>query len=91
MTFIIYLDQVEWKRGCKYENECMNVWMLIFVIIFMLHNLEEIISVEKWFQKTYPRVRNRIPSLLQQQLDQIGMTTVRFAVVVFVMSILASI
>lgn len=69
----------------------MNVWMLIFVIIFMLHNLEEIISVEKWFQKTYPRVRNRIPSLLQQQLDQIGMTTVRFAVVVFVMSILASI
>lgn len=91
MTFIIYLDQVEWKRGCKYENECMNVWMLIFVIIFMLHNLEEIISVEKWFQKTYPRVRNRIPSLIQQQLDQIGMTTVRFAVVVFVISILASI
>lgn len=69
----------------------MNVWMLIFVIIFMLHNLEEIISVEKWFQKTYPRVRNRIPSLIQQQLDQIGMTTVRFAVVVFVISILASI
>lgn len=61
-------------------------------MIFMLHNLEEIIMVEKWIQKTYPRVRHKIPSSIQKELNRYqDMTSIQFAVTVFVLSVFASI
>lgn len=67
------------------------VWILFFLVIFMLHNLEEIITVERWFQKTYPRVRKRIPLFAQKELNNYqDITSAQFAVVVFVFSIFTS-
>ncbi|MGY0691861.1 HXXEE domain-containing protein [Virgibacillus sp. FSP13] len=67
------------------------VWILSFLIIFMLHNLEEIITVERWLQKTYPRVSKRIPSFAQKELKNYkDITSAQFSVVVFVFSVFAS-
>ena len=67
------------------------VWVLSFLIIFMLHNLEEIITIERWFQKTYPRVRKRIPSFAQKELNNYkDITSAQFSIVVFVFSVFAS-
>lgn len=69
----------------------MEVWILTFLIIFMLHNLEEIMMVERWMKGTYPQVRGKIPSFAQKELDQVkDMTSGRFAIVVFLLSIFAS-
>jgi len=66
----------------------MHVWILFFLIIFMLHNLEEIIMVEKWFQKTYPQVQKRVPSFAQEELKHFkNMTSAQFAIIVFIFSI----
>ena len=67
------------------------VWVLFFFIIFTLHNLEEIITIERWFQKTYPRVYKRIPSFAQNELKKYKkITSVQFSVVVFVFSVFVS-
>jgi len=67
------------------------VWILSFLIIFMLHNLEEIIMIERWFQKTYPLVRERIPSFIQKELNNFkDITSAQFSIVVFVFSVFAS-
>ncbi len=67
------------------------VWVLSFLIIFMLHNLEEIITIERWFQKTYPRVSKRIPSFAQKELKNYkDITSVQFSIVVFVFSVFVS-
>ena len=67
------------------------VWILSFLIIFMLHNLEEIITIERWFGKTYPRVSRKIPSAVQKELKNYKDTTsTQFSVVVFVFSVFAS-
>ena len=64
------------------------VWILSFLIIFMLHNLEEIITIERWFEKTYPRVSRKIPSAVQKELKNYEDTTsAQFSVVVFVFSV----
>lgn len=66
----------------------MDVLILLFLIIFMLHNLEEIITIEKWFQNSFPRVRSKIPSFVQNRMKQFeAMTSSKFALVVFVFSI----
>lgn len=66
-------------------------WILSFLIIFMLHNLEEIITVEKWIQKTYPRVYDKIPLFIQKQLNNYkDITSAQFALVVFVLSVFVS-
>ncbi len=57
----------------------------------MLHNLEEIITVEKWIQKTYPRVRDKIPLFVQKELNNYKeITSSEFAVIVFVFSFFVS-
>lgn len=67
------------------------IWMLTFIIIFMLHNLEEIITIERWFQKTYPRVKKRNPLFIQKQLkNNEQITTVQFSLVIFVFSLFVS-
>lgn len=68
------------------------VWVLSFLVIFMLHNLEEIITVEKWIQKTYPRVRDNIPSFIKKEINNYkDITSAQFAMVVFVFSVFVSI
>ncbi|MFD2627688.1 HXXEE domain-containing protein [Oceanobacillus kapialis] len=70
----------------------LNLWVLTFLIIFMLHNLEEIITIEKWIQKTYPRVSRMIPLFVQKELKKYkDITSAKFAVVVFVFSVFTSI
>lgn len=67
------------------------LWSLLFLIIFMLHNLEEIITIERWFDKTYPQVRDRIPFFVQKELkNYMDITSAQFAIVVFVFSIFTS-
>lgn len=69
----------------------INIFILFFVIIFMLHNLEEIITIERWFLKTYPRVRKRMPPFAQKELTNYkDMTSAQFAIVVFIFSLFIS-
>lgn len=69
----------------------INVLMLSFIIVFMLHNLEEIFTVERWIQKIYPRIQNKVPLFAQKEIEKFkDMTAVRFAIVVFVLSIVCS-
>lgn len=65
------------------------VWS--FLIIFMLHNFEEIIMIERWFNESYPRIRERIPSFAKKELDKFGtMTSAQFSAAVCVIFIVAS-
>lgn len=58
----------------------------------MLHNLEEIIMVERWAKRNYPRVKDRIPSYFQKTIDDLkDITAVQFAIVVFIVSVFGSI
>lgn len=62
--------------------------ILLFIIIFMLHNLEEIMTIEQWFNNTYPRVSQKIPSFVQKEIQNFkNNTATQFSVVVFVLSI----
>lgn len=57
----------------------------------MLHNLEEIITIERWFKKIYPRVRKRIPSFAQAEMKKFeNISAVQFSFVVFLVSVVAS-
>ena len=70
----------------------LSVWILSFLMIFMLHNLEEIITVEKWIQQSYPRVQDKIPMSIRKELNKYKeITSVNFAVVVLVVSLFASV
>lgn len=58
----------------------------------MLHNLEEIITIERWFQKTYPRINNKIPPVVQKELNNYkNITSGQFSVVIFVFSVFVSV
>src|SRR5699024_8401230 len=51
----------------------------------------EIIMIERWFQKTYPLVRERIPSFIQKELNNFkDITSAQVSIVVFVFSVFAS-
>lgn len=48
-------------------------------------------TIEKWFQKTYPLVSKKIPSFAKKELNQYkDITSKHFSVVVFVLSIFVS-
>lgn len=67
-------------------------WMIIFILIFMLHNLEEVVMVEKWIGRIYPRVVDKVPLFIQKELNNNkNMTSTQFAWVVLLVSIFASI
>ncbi|GGA80480.1 HXXEE domain-containing protein [Ornithinibacillus halotolerans] len=69
----------------------IQIWVLAFIMIFMLHNLEEIITVERWMKKTYPQIRSKIPSFAQSEIEKNkDITSAQFAVVVLALSVLAS-
>lgn len=72
----------------------MDIHLLIwsFLIIFMLHNFEEIIMIERWFNKKYPGVRERVPSFATREIDQLRtISTVQFSMAVCVLFIVASV
>jgi len=65
--------------------------MVSFLIIFMLHNLEEIMTIERWFKNTYPRINKRIPMFAQKEISTFeSITATQFSVVVFVLSVALS-
>lgn len=54
----------------------------------MLHNLEEIMTIERWFKNIYPRISQRVPSFAQKEIKNFeSITATQFSVVVFVLSI----
>ncbi|MTW85724.1 HXXEE domain-containing protein [Virgibacillus dakarensis] len=58
----------------------------------MLHNLEEIMTIEGWFKKIYPRISRKIPSFAQKEMKKFeDITAAQFSAVVFVFSIASSI
>ena len=70
----------------------INIWISSFLVIFMLHNLEEITTIEDWFQQTYPRMINKIPPSIQKELSQYkNITSKQFSIVIFVFSIFISV
>ena len=47
--------------------------------------------IERWFQKAYPLVHERIPSFIQKELSNFkDITSAQFSIVVFVFSVFAS-
>ncbi|GAB2575425.1 HXXEE domain-containing protein [Gracilibacillus alcaliphilus] len=68
----------------------IDIWIWSFLMIFMLHNLEEIITIERWFTHTYPRIKERIPLFAQKEIGNRKSTTAtQFAVAVMAVSIVA--
>lgn len=73
------------------EGLNIEIWTISFLIVFMLHNLEEIITIEKWYDSTYRWIAKRFPKFLKNELDHFKeMTTAQFAIAVFVFSIFCS-
>ncbi|WP_152657996.1 HXXEE domain-containing protein [Oceanobacillus sp. CFH 90083] len=69
----------------------INTLIWSFLIVFMLHNFEEIIMIESWFHKKYPKTRERIPSFAIKELEKYKtMTSVQFSIVVCILSIVAA-
>ncbi|GGP08976.1 HXXEE domain-containing protein [Oceanobacillus neutriphilus] len=69
----------------------INILIWSFLIIFMLHNFEEIIMIESWFNKKYPEIREHIPSFAVKELEKTKNTTaVQFSIVVCLLSIVAA-
>lgn len=63
--------------------------------VFLNHlyasNLEEIRTIERWFQTTYLRVSKKIPSVIQKELnDYKDISSAQFSVVIFVFSVFNS-
>ncbi|GIO21420.1 HXXEE domain-containing protein [Oceanobacillus sp. J11TS1] len=69
----------------------INLLIWSFLIIFMLHNFEEIIMIERWFHKKYPEIRKRIPTFAINELEKVKTTTsVQFSIVVCLLFIVAA-
>lgn len=64
----------------------LTFWMWMFIIVFMIHNFEEIFTMEYWFKKIYPRTHSRLPVLVLRQLESAkSMTAGQFTMAVFVL------
>lgn len=69
----------------------IHFWIWMFLVVFMLHNLEEIMTIERWVKNTYPRIKGRIPLVVQKVIDDfIGITAAQFSVAVVVISLVVS-
>jgi hypothetical protein len=59
------------------------IWL--FPIMFVLHDLEEIIMIEKWMKKHSEVIREKLPSKMADRvMKQFSMSTAQFAVSVLV-------
>lgn len=55
----------------------------LFLAVFMIHDLEEIIWIEPWFKKNYTKVSHTIPGTFQSLLKSMAsITSSQFAVAV---------
>lgn len=45
------------------------IWL--FPIAFMLHDFEEIIWFEPWFQENYSKIKYRIPRPFQKKIEEL--------------------
>lgn len=62
-----------------------------FLIVFMVHNFEEIIMIEKWFHTTYPDIKEKLPAFARNELEKRKqITTVQFTMAVFVLFLIVS-
>lgn len=61
----------------------------MFLLVFMLHVFEEIITIEYWFNSIYCDTRERIPSYIIQQLEK-SMTAGQFTIAVCVLFLAVS-
>jgi len=69
----------------------INLLIWSFLIIFMLHNFEEIIVIERWFNKIYPAISERIPPFANREIEQFRkITTAQFTMAVCVLFIVSS-
>src|SRR5690625_6684221 len=58
----------------------------------MLHNFEEILTIEKWFKNTFPTIRNQIPTLVKKELEkEEKITSGQFSIAVCVLFIISSV
>ena len=65
------------------------IW--IFPIMFILHDFEEIILVEKWMSENLKKICERLPTKIANEvIRQFSMTTVQFAVAVLVIFLFVS-
>jgi hypothetical protein len=65
------------------------IWL--FPVVFMLHDLEEIITVEKWLATNKKRVMNGLPAGLVRFLEpSLRMTTAQFAAAVTCLFVILS-
>lgn len=65
------------------------IWM--FPIMFMLHDFEEIIMVEKWMNKNSGKIHEKLPTKMANGvIRQFSMTTAQFAVAVLVIFLVVS-
>ncbi|PKC53345.1 hypothetical protein RhiirA1_479500 [Rhizophagus irregularis] len=51
------IDSLLIRRSPMFHIELHNA-LWLFIVVFMLHDFEEIITVENWSQKTYHLVKN---------------------------------
>lgn len=85
---VVKIKSLNQNGGIQVE---LNTLILIFLVIFMLHNLEEVIMVERWVKVNYPRVKDKIPLFFQKEIDSfINVTAAQFALVVFIISVFSS-
>ncbi|HEY2491820.1 MAG TPA: HXXEE domain-containing protein [Paenibacillus sp.] len=64
-------------------NITMQSLVWLFMVVFILHDLEEIIWVEAWIKKNRNQVINNVPTRIRNQLDKIfNITSGQFAVAV---------
>ncbi|AOZ94115.1 HXXEE domain-containing protein [Paenibacillus crassostreae] len=59
--------------------------MWLFLAVFMIHDLEEIIFVESWMKKNFPRINRFIPMIARKLVKNMSeVKSSQFAVAVFV-------
>ncbi|MDQ1143987.1 hypothetical protein QE429_000814 [Bacillus sp. SORGH_AS 510] len=65
------------------------IWL--FLVMFILHDFEEIIMAERWVQQHSQRIKEKFPPKLANRiLNQFSMSTAQFAVAVLVVFLLVA-
>jgi magnesium-transporting ATPase (P-type) len=80
-------------NGGEVMEQWLNVQTLIwlFPIAFVLHDLEEIIMVERWMYKNRHVIYDKLPKKIADKvIKQFSMSTAQFSVAVFVIFIFVS-
>lgn len=62
-----------------------------FLIVFMVHNFEEIISIEYWMKRVFPSIKESLPKLISKDLEkEKDMTAGQFSIAVCVLFVAVS-